>query len=126
MTRTEGQPEPEGSRAEHRSVVIIRARSQRSEYPLAEQDDDEYIYDDIPFEMEVEEGNKQAEKTTDTELRRVPLTQLPSTPNRGNAWWPSSKCSDDWIWSGEPEEQWEQCPIDIPERMGEEMCRGQG
>ena len=76
--------------------------------------------------MESQEGNEQSGETTDTEFRRVPPTQLPITPNRGNAW-PSSNCSDDWIWSGEPEEQWEQCPIDIPERMmGEEMCCGQG
>ncbi len=119
MTRTGEQPEPEGSRAGHRSVVFIRARSQCSEYPLAGQDDD-----DLPFEMEVQEGNEQVGETTNTELRRVSPTQLPNTPNRGNAW-PCSNCSDDWIWSGEPEEQLEQCPVDIPERMGEEMSRSQ-
>ena len=76
--------------------------------------------------MEVQEGNKQAEKAVDPELRRVPTTQLSSTMNRGNTW-PSSTCSDDWIWSDEPEEeQWEQCPIDIPERMGAEMFSSQG
>ncbi len=107
MTRpSEGQPEPEGGRAGHRSVVFIRARSQRSEYPPAGKDDDDYIYDDLPPEMEVQEGNEQAGETMDT--------------------WPSSNCSDDWIWSDEPEEQWEQCPIDIPQRMGEEMSRNQG
>jgi hypothetical protein len=125
VTRTGEQPAPEGSRAGHRSVVYIRSRSQRSGHPLAEKDDDDYVYDDHPFEMESQEGNEQSGETTDTELRRVPPTQLPITTNRGNAW-PSSNCSDDWIWSGEPDEQWEQCPIDIPEHMGEEMCRGQG
>jgi hypothetical protein len=65
--------------------------------------------------MEFQDGNEQSKETTDTELRRVPPTQLPITPNCGNAW-PSSKYSDDWIWSGEPEEQLEQCPIDITER----------
>ena len=126
MTRTEGQPEPEGSRAGHRSVVLIRARSQRSQHPLTGQDNDEYIFDDIPLGMEVQEGSDQAEEAVGPEPRRVPLTQPSSIPNRVNAW-PSSTCSDDWIWSDEPEEeQWEQCPIDIPERMGAEMFSSQG
>ena len=67
VTRTEGQPEPEGSRAGHRSVVLIRARSQRSQHPLTGQDDDEYIFDDIPLGMEVQEGNDQAEEAVGSE-----------------------------------------------------------
>ena len=55
----------------------------------------------------------------------VLLFQPSIIPNRANTW-PSSNCSDDWIWSGEPEEQWEQCPIDILERVGAEMSSSQG
>ncbi len=123
MTRSsEGQQEPEGSRAGHRSVVFIRARSQRSEYPHPGQDEDEYIYNDLPFQMEVQEGNNQAEEAVDPEPKRVPLAQPSSIPSRDTM----STCSDDWIWSGEPEDQWEQCPIDIPVRMGAEMSNSQG
>ena len=122
MTRTEGQPGPEGGRAGHRSVVFMRARSQRSEYPHPGQDEDEYIYDDLPFQMEVQEGSNQAEEEVDPEPRRVPPAQPSSTLNRDSA----STCSDDWIWSGDPEDQWEQCPIDVPVHMGVEMSSSQG
>ena len=122
MTRTEGQPEPEGSRAGHRSVVFIRARSLRSKYPHPGQDEDEYIYKDLPFQMEVQEGNNQAEEAVDLEPRRVPSAQPSSTLNRDLM----STCSDDWIWSGEPEDQLEQCPIEISVRMGAEMSNSQG
>jgi hypothetical protein len=90
-----------------------------------QEDDDEYIFDDSPLGMKVQEGNDQAEEAIDLELRRVPPTQSSSILNRDNAWL-SSNCSDDWIWSGEPDEQWEQCPIDMPERMGAEMFSSQG
>ena len=72
--------------------------------------------------MEVQEGNDQAEEAADPEPRRVPPAQPSSTPNRDLI----STCSDDWIWSGEQEDQWEQCPIDIPVRMGAEMSSSQG
>jgi hypothetical protein len=72
--------------------------------------------------MEVQEGNNQAEEAVDPEPRRVLSAQPSSTPNRDM----TSTCSDDWTWSGEPEDQWEQCPIDIPVRMGAEMSNSQG
>ena len=73
--------------------------------------------------MEIQEGNNHIEKTA--ELRRVPTTPQSGIPNREKAW-PSVNCSDDWLWGNEPEEQWEQCPMDIPERMGAEMLSNQG
>jgi hypothetical protein len=126
VVRTEGQPESEGSRAGHRSVVLIRARSQRYQHLVTEQDDDdEYIYDDVPIGMEAQEGNDQMEEPIGPEPRRVPLAQPSNTLYRANTW-PSSNCSDDWIWNDDSEEKWEQCPIDIPEHVGVEMASSQG
>ena len=85
------------------------------------QEDDEYVFDDHPHGMEIQEGNNQIEEAA--ELRRVPTIPQSGTPNRENAW-PSVNCSDDWIRGDEPEEQWEQCPMDIPERMGAVAAEG--
>ena len=65
----------------HRSVVLLRARSQRSQHSITGQnDDDEYIFDDIPFGMEVQEGNDQAEEAVGSEPKDGTLVSTVNYP----------------------------------------------
>ncbi len=70
----------------------------RSKHPAVtgQDDDDEYIYDDVPIGIEAQEGNDQTKDEIGSEPRRVPLVQPSSTLHRVNTWL-SSNCSDDWI-----------------------------
>ena len=112
-------PTWEGSRKAHRSVIYMRARSQRSKNQ--DEAEDEYIYDD--FGMGAEEGNVSPdEEEPRVELRRVRRPSAPQLEYGDIYRGPSD--TDEWVY--DDDDQLAQCSIQMPTSIGADMQRSEG